>query len=82
MKSFYFTAVADSFFTSIASFFVLLVVSSYFIPYPITLIFSGSFAIIFGDWDTTENPKDRNRNKNVFANRALTPKSHKGYYFL
>ena len=48
MKSFIVTAIADSFFTCVASFFILLIFSAYFIPYPITLVFSGSFSLIFG----------------------------------
>ena len=48
MKSFYFTAIADSIFTSIAGFFILLIISANFIPYPIPIVFSGCFSIILG----------------------------------
>lgn len=73
MKSFYFTAVADSFFTSVASFFVLLVVSSSFIPYPITLIFSGSFAIIFGLFAfKNQVKKGKQKGLDLLSNKKFT----------
>lgn len=46
MKSFYIPAVIDAIFTSIASFIILLILFSYFVPHPFNVILSGVIALL------------------------------------
>ncbi len=70
MKSFYLTAVIDAVFTSIASFIMLLILFSYFIPHPYNVILSGVIALLLSLFAFKHQvKKGKKRGDNIILNK-------------